>query len=219
MAINNIPGIGPTNADIATAVAAPSAATIAAAVAAPSAASIVTAGNAAGWNIAGGGPLTWTLLGSPTVASQSGVTVTGLSGYKAIKLLFTVIPNASATMQLRFNSDSGSNYSWFNLLDQNGTSGQTAQYDGQRTEVKLSAGQANTSDWFVGSAEIQGSNSNGYKEIVATTVYSDTSYGTSRYNVKSIYKSTSAISSVTIYALGQPFSSNTAQYVHVLGAS
>ena len=42
MAINNIPGVGPTNADIATAVAAPSAATIAAAVAAPSAATIAT---------------------------------------------------------------------------------------------------------------------------------------------------------------------------------
>ena len=43
MPINNIPGVGPTNADIATAVAAPSAATIAAAVAAPSAATIAAA--------------------------------------------------------------------------------------------------------------------------------------------------------------------------------
>ena len=43
MAINIIPGVGPTNADIATAVAAPSAATIAAAVAAPSAATIAAA--------------------------------------------------------------------------------------------------------------------------------------------------------------------------------
>lgn len=42
MAINNIPGVGPTNADIATAVAAPSASTIAAAVAAPSAATIAS---------------------------------------------------------------------------------------------------------------------------------------------------------------------------------
>ena len=40
MAIDRIPGVGPTNADIATAVAAPSAATIATAVAAPSAATI-----------------------------------------------------------------------------------------------------------------------------------------------------------------------------------
>ena len=43
MAIDRIPGVGPTNADIATAVAAPSAATIAAAVAAPSAATIAAA--------------------------------------------------------------------------------------------------------------------------------------------------------------------------------
>jgi hypothetical protein len=43
MAIDIIPGVGPTNADIATAVAAPSAASIAAAVAAPSAASIAAA--------------------------------------------------------------------------------------------------------------------------------------------------------------------------------
>jgi hypothetical protein len=43
MAIDIIPGVGPTNADIATAVAAPSAATIASAVAAPSAASIAAA--------------------------------------------------------------------------------------------------------------------------------------------------------------------------------
>lgn len=43
MAIDRIPGVGPTNADIATAVAAPSAAAIAAAVAAPSAATIASA--------------------------------------------------------------------------------------------------------------------------------------------------------------------------------
>ena len=43
MAIDRIPGVGPTNADIATAVAAPSAASIAAAVAAPSAATIAAA--------------------------------------------------------------------------------------------------------------------------------------------------------------------------------
>jgi hypothetical protein len=43
MPIDRIPGVGPTNADIATAVAAPSAATIAATVAAPSAATIATA--------------------------------------------------------------------------------------------------------------------------------------------------------------------------------
>lgn len=43
MGINQIPGVGPTNADIASAVAAPSAATIAAAVAAPSANTIASA--------------------------------------------------------------------------------------------------------------------------------------------------------------------------------
>jgi hypothetical protein len=43
MAINNIPGVGPQNSDIAAAVAAPSAATIAAAVAAPSSATIASA--------------------------------------------------------------------------------------------------------------------------------------------------------------------------------
>lgn len=42
MAIDRIPGVGPTNADIATAVAAPSAATIASTVAAPSAATIAS---------------------------------------------------------------------------------------------------------------------------------------------------------------------------------
>lgn len=96
MAIDRIPGVGPTNSDIATAVAAPSAASIAAAVAAPSSSTIATAVAAAVPTTAGitsivqanaGSPFggTWTFLSSQNPAAST-ISFTGLSGYKRYRL-------------------------------------------------------------------------------------------------------------------------------------
>lgn len=73
MAINSIPGVGPQNSDIATAVAAPSAATIASAVAAPSASTIATAVAAA----------------VPTSAQITTIVQNNASGLKKYSQIFT----------------------------------------------------------------------------------------------------------------------------------
>lgn len=107
MAINNIPGVGPQNSDIAAAVAAPSAATIAAAVAAPSAATIAAA--VAAPSLASitstvqsnaGSPFggSWTLLSSQNPGTAT-VTFSGLSGYKKYRLCIAAY-NTSGSYQL-----------------------------------------------------------------------------------------------------------------------
>lgn len=130
--------IGPTNADIATAVAAPSAATIAAAVAAPSAATIAAAvaapsaatiaaavaapssatitsavtaaGNSAGW---GASPNAWTVVSSFNPNSTTGTyTWSGLSGYKAYKLVFSTTVNTQCAVFLRINGVSTASYAY-----------------------------------------------------------------------------------------------------------
>jgi hypothetical protein len=139
MAIDRIPGVGPTNADIATAVAAPSAATIAAAVAAPSAATIaaaVAAPSAAtiASTVAGSVPTlaqitstvqanagspfggTWTNIASTRVNGNniSSITWSSLSGYKYLRIIVQALSynNGSNDSQfgLRINGDTGANY-------------------------------------------------------------------------------------------------------------
>ena len=128
MAIDRIPGVGPTNADIATAVAAPSAATIAAAVAAPSAATIAAAVAApSSATIASAvaaavptraniqsdigtyapSPLAWTLVGSTALSGAATTTFSSLSGYKKYRLIVSACTNSSMTQQmgLRINAD------------------------------------------------------------------------------------------------------------------
>lgn len=121
MPINNLPGVGPTNADIATAVAAPSAATIAAAVAAPSAATIASTVAASVPTLAqintsvssnaspyGG---TWTTVSTTTFATVNTTTISSITGYKYLRIIFALstVP-ANEQLGIRFNSDSGSNY-------------------------------------------------------------------------------------------------------------
>jgi hypothetical protein len=114
------PGVGPTNADIATAVAAPSAATIASAVAAPSAATIATAVAAAVPTISAinssvasnASPFpAWTAIANGiNIDGTTAGTISGLSSYKAIRIYYTYVPNSTSDIFIRFNSDSGANY-------------------------------------------------------------------------------------------------------------
>lgn len=111
----------PTAAEIAAAVAAPSAATIASAVAAPSAATIastvaaaVPAIGAINTSVANnaspyGGTLT--NLGVVNPGNVTTTTITGLGGYKYLKI-FCIgnTTSASWAFQVRFNGDTGANY-------------------------------------------------------------------------------------------------------------
>ena len=99
----------------------------------------VADGNAAGW-----GSNAWVQLGTAnSVTGTSSYSFTGLSGYRKIKLSitgFTTSSSAGGITRLVFNGDSGSNYSWSNLLMQNG---QTAPFRSlvraAETEIVLGA--------------------------------------------------------------------------------
>jgi hypothetical protein len=111
MAVDRIPGVGPTNADIATAVAAPSAATIATQVAAsvPTLSQINTSvsNNASPY----GG--TWaTLVNGQTFNVQTSVTFSGLTGYKYLiaYIKLTSVPSSSNEMYFRVNGDANNKY-------------------------------------------------------------------------------------------------------------
>lgn len=103
MPINNIPGVGPTNADIATAVAAPSAATIAAAVAAPSAATIAAAVAAPS---------------AATIATAVAAAVPTTAGITSI-----VQSNAGATLAQHQEFSAG-NWAWLGRTVFNSTTGE-----------------------------------------------------------------------------------------------
>jgi hypothetical protein len=220
MAIDRIPGVGPQNSDIATAVAAPSAATIAAAVAAPSAATIAaavaapssatiaTAVAAAVPTTAGittivqanaGSPVggTWTSLGVVNMNGLSGTTFSSLSGYKYLMFFYSYAGAAGGhRTQLQFNGDTGSNYSSGvgvpNPLDAapNFSNGQL------QTQITLHGGPAGNNR-VTGIVKIPNSNSGLYKTVegLATVDY-NTSSAFEEFGL-GIWNSTSAISSVT----------------------
>ena len=215
MAIDRIPGVGPTNADIATAVAAPSAATIASAVAAPSAATIATAVAAAVPTTAGitsivqanaGSPYGGTLtnLGFQSMSGVASVTFSSLGSYKYLKILgINVSPaTAIAKLNVRFNGDGGTNYKYF--VSGTGSSG-TQRYDTNSGTANaiirtcgVGAGPGN--DGFSMNTQVVGSNSSAHKILEGGGANYDSANG--EYidiNVASygIWASTSAITSVT----------------------
>lgn len=207
MAIDRIPGVGPTNADIATAVAAPSAATIAAAVAAPSSATIASAVAAAVPTTAGitsivqanaGSPVggTWTNLGRVDLNGLQGATVSSLSGYKYLKFFFGLTPGVTnMRLQLRFNGDTAANY-WFGLGSANSSGPDEAGSQVAQTSITLH-GSASVNNRVSGILEIENANSGIYK---MTNTISTPNYASSRAAVTTsvgCWNSTAAISSVT----------------------
>lgn len=203
MPINNLPGVGPTNADIATAVAAPSAATIAAAVAAPSAATIATA-------VAGAVPTlsqintsvstnaspyggTITNLGVSSVSGTGTITFSSLSSYKYLKFFMGLNTISPTTLRMRFNGDSGSSYRFATAVDRGGIS--SLQSLGLGPMFELDPASSNNIRWW--SIEIPMSNAGEYKTYMAygygTTDGAAPGIGYSH----GVWNSTAAISSVT----------------------
>lgn len=124
MAINSVPGVGPQNSDIATAVAGavPTSANIQsliqtyaasagvtmaaitssittnAASAGVTIAAITAAGNSAGWGTTGGP--TWTLISTQNANSGTTLTWSSLSGYKRYKLAFDNVSHSSSNRNI-----------------------------------------------------------------------------------------------------------------------
>lgn len=222
MAINNIPGVGPTNADIATAVAAPSAATIAAAVAAPSAATIAAAVAApSSATIASAvaaavptigainssvstyapSPHAWTLLGTITPSySANSVTFSGLSGYRTYKIVSAhiSISGQCGGVFLRINGDTTSN----NYSSQGQTLGNNNSWSGgsgTNDYYPLATGFGSSSGSFSGVAYIYNSSSSGQKDISSSFSFSGDSSNGSKNGGTGSWPGTATVNSFTLY--------------------
>ena len=221
MPINNIPGVGPTNADIATAVAAPSAATIAAAVAAPSAATIAAAVAApSSATIASAvaaavpnigainssvstyapSPHAWTLLGTVTPNNTANsVTFSGLSGYRTYKIVSADIniTGQCGGIFLRINGDATSqNYSSQGLSLGNNNS--WSPVTGVGDYYTLSSGFGSSSGSFSGVAYIYSASSTGQKDISSSFSFNADSSSGGRSGATGSWPGTATVNSLTL---------------------
>jgi hypothetical protein len=221
MPINNIPGVGPTNADIATAVAAPSAATIAATVAAPSAATIaatVAAPSAAtiATAVAGAVPTlgqintsvstnapsshAWTLLGTVTPNNTANsVTFSGLSGYRTYKIVcaWIVVTGQCDGAFLRINGDATSqNYTSQGVsIGNNNLWG----YGSSPTDKYiLASGFGSSSGQISGIAYIYNASSTGPKDFSSNFSFTSDSSSQARPMANGSWPGTAAVNSITL---------------------
>ena len=222
MPINNLPGVGPTNADIATAVAAPSAATIASTVAAsvPTLAQINTAVNTQTNNsaiataVAGAvptlsqintsvannapSPNAWTFLGSATPAySANNFTLSGLSGWRTIRILLplTLISGSGSSLFLRINNDSTNNMYQYGGFAVNSTSLNMTGASNNWFQINGGSG---TGQWNITDILIENATSSSSKRISA---WGQSSLSNTPWfnDFRGQYQGTSGVSSITIW--------------------
>jgi hypothetical protein len=215
------PGVGPTNADIATAVAAPSAATIAAAVAAPSAATIASAVaapssatiasavaaavptiSAINSSVAANAPspYAWTLIASTTPSNTANnVVFSGLSGYKSYKILTgrTFCQGAAGAQYLRINSDTGSFYNGFGMQAPQGSYAVPVFYPSQSQGFII--GSVDTSQSYIANIIINNANLAGTKEIQSKFVHLNAN---GFFDLVGSYRTTSTITSIGLHNSG-----------------
>ena len=199
MPINNIPGVGPTNADIATAVAAPSAATIATSVA--GAVPTIGAINSSVSTYAPS-PHAWTLLATITPAySATSATFTGISGYRTLKIVcprIEVLTNGTLSgPALRINGDATTNNYSFNGLSVGNNStifGGSSMAD----SLVLSSGFGSSGGSFSGTLYIYNANSSSQKDISSLFGANYGGSGSGMSNLVGSWPGTATVSSLTL---------------------
>jgi hypothetical protein len=243
------PGVGPTNADIATAVAAPSAATIAAAVAAPSAATIAsavaapssatiasavaaavptTAGITSIVQANAGSPFggTYTNILNSTIAiNATTYTISGLAGYKYLKIAFNGQSSGSSDYFLRCNGAT-TNHSSINVVQASGQTNnpQAVQSWGQAPSYEGSLRINNNYNGIVNqqaSTVITIANNNATVPFKQVDSYMTMQDGTWRYFIecRGIYHSTGAIDTLLFFTANGTLSHANATTIRVWGAN
>jgi hypothetical protein len=219
------PGVGPTNADIATAVAAPSAATIASAVAAPSSATIATAvaaavptltqiNNSVATNAPS--PNAWVHLGTHSLNNNSGGTVS-FSAYRKLRIIFNANQGSNSDeLWLRLNSDSNANYGWTRgyLEYNNYFSSNSAD-----TQIRITNGNISANQFTVATIEIDNASLTNVKLVKWRVFYNASNVGTPVVQEgDAVYRGTSPITSVYMFNAGnQPFQANDRFFFQVFG--
>ncbi len=226
MAINNIPGVGPTNADIATAVAAPSSSTIATAVAA-AVPTLTQINNSVATNAPS--PNGWVFLGSGNLQGVSSATVS-FSAYRKLRIVwkFTNGTGGPQAVLVRFNGDTGNNYTVAALVSYNDTYAQAQTNFLINTDsLRMTYGNLANAGSCIGWMEVNDANStSAHKQAIYRNMAAMTnlpSNGIGRFDADGIWRNNAAITSVTILGLnGTVFSageSYNAQGFQVFGAN
>jgi hypothetical protein len=197
MAINIIPvpaasQVGPTNTDVANAVASnsnvattissnvPSASTIATAVA--GAVPTISAINTSVANNAPS-PSNWTVISTIAVTSQTTLTFSGLSGYKTYKLVGVLSPSSVSQMIFRLNNDSGGNYY---STQQGWVNGQNPSYISRgaaSTAFSATYVQTSSSNYFSIDINIYSANTSAMKFVDGKLGYYDSGQSTNGYGI------------------------------------
>lgn len=255
MPISRIPGVGPTNADIAATISTtaavssqitasvPSASAIATAVAAPSIgtitsaittnaasagvtlAAITSAGNSAGWGATGSAFAgTYTSLYTTAIAANAQtVVISGLSGYKYLKIKICCFTSASNfDMFLRMNGDSA-NHSSENIRLITGTApinnltndGNSASFIRITDSIICGAGSLSQGTFVIPDNNA----TTPFKNITGNMTFFDSSNARQcRVECDGTYWSTSAISSITLLCVNGVLSNGSSR-IYVWGAN
>ena len=162
------------------------------------------------WAAPSGGSATWSLLnsGGTALTGSNTITISGISGKNQLLILFTAASSANATSNalLRFNGDSGSNYTAVggNIVagptySPNGFSGIAAL---AATSITVCRMAVDVDSAMNGAIFVSNCNSTSYKTFTANGGGSDPNASVSASaisrNVQGFYEGTSVISSVSL---------------------
>jgi hypothetical protein len=170
----------------------------------------------------------WTTLSAPATAftlintggtalSGSTTTISSIGGYNTyfIMILVGSSTSASATLQLRFNGDTGSNYVGQGMIHRfDSTHGSDYSSFSGSTIFNISMMGNNAAHRFNGTVLLLGGNSTGNKPVTINGSTEGTS-GTA-YTTTGVYKGTSTISSVSAICSSGTFDEGT---IFVYGAN
>jgi hypothetical protein len=146
------------------------------------------------------GPLdiTWTNLGTTAMTNGSGsVTISGLSSYKYIKVLFHFSMGSNCQINLRFNGDAGGNYAYGTSVITNGNMYDNVVGDGSVGQFRLTQTDISAGNWFNGEFTISGNTSGGFKSM-SGYAFGPTGFGNGRNEYFGFWRNNSAVSSFTL---------------------
>ena len=173
------------------------------------------------WASAGAAPDNYTLIntGGTALSGSASVTVSGISGKNSL-FIFTegdFDADANAVFTLRFNSDTGSNYSCNAFkLTEGTTNSISIQLFQNNQSIEIANQGTGATSYGAFHMKIDGCNSTGIKPFQFTSTMDSTNTNAAiSYTGTGGYKGTSAISSVTFISSAGNFSAGT---IYVFGA-
>jgi hypothetical protein len=158
------------------------------------------------WASAGAAAQNFALIGSVTSLSTGTTTISGISGKNQLMIYINQASSSSSGgFLLRFNSDSGSNYTSF-YLEKAGTAAVAFSTDTDASELTVGAAASGSNMNMI--LTVQGTNAAGYKPGTWTAYVPSASSNTAKSG-DFFYKGTSTISSVSLICQAGTFDAGT----------